>query len=134
MEKPILNNTEIEMTTKYKCLPSEPTEEMIKAGIAVAQHESFVRNFYKQMWKAAPEVEQEPIATCKIFPLQPDRYQREFLIAWKNNQPVECDLYTHPQPKREPLSEDFVIDLILKYGDQPLDFMDFVKEIEKAHG
>ena len=34
----------------------------------------------------------------------------------------------------EPLSEDFVIDLILKCGDQPLDFMDFVKEIEKAHG
>ena len=49
----------IEMPTKYKWLPSEPTQEMTMAWCANCH--AWDLDAYKAMWQAAPEVEQEPV-------------------------------------------------------------------------
>jgi hypothetical protein len=77
------------MTTQtHKWLPSEPTYDMRYAAILAASMEedvylpelSVIDFLYKAMWKAAPEISQEPVAYLQ-----------------KNRQGA---LYTHPQPIR----------------------------------
>jgi hypothetical protein len=124
------------MTAKYKWLPEQPTDEMVNAIMdswLLSMPENQLRQIYSLLWKAAPEVEQqEPVATCKVSPLKPDRYQREFRIAWKGGQPVEGDLYTNPQPNREPLNAREIKQLLNR--DDGLNVTDLVRAVEKAHG
>ena len=60
------------MTTQYKWLPSEPTFEMVNAGVTARLYQenpnkpiNFVEIF-KAMWQAAPEVNQEPLSEDQI--------------------------------------------------------------------
>ena len=82
------------------------TEKMISAAITAYHDEHHaeypeirhdMRQAIEAAIQAAPEVEQKPVASCKVSPLKPDRYQREFHITWKGGQPIEGDLYTHPK-------------------------------------
>lgn len=43
-------------------------------------------------------------------------------------------LYTHPQPKREPLSEESALKILSDIPHRPVPTMDIVRAIEKAHG
>lgn len=94
------------MPTKYKWLPSEPTDEMTKAWCANCH--AWDLDAYKAMWQAAPDVEQ----TCDAG---------DFCIKCPDS--------------REPLSEEEIKDLIgeLPYGDYNF-YRAFVREIEQAHG
>jgi hypothetical protein len=81
--------------------------------------------------KAAPAVEQEPVGFIGEDPDHGTRMCKREIIA-------ECwlipylPLYTHPQPKREPLSESEIKQIF----EQSIGLMywDFAKAIEKAHG
>ena len=55
-------------------------------------------------------------------------------ITWLiDNWPQNCLLYTHPQPKREPLTDEQIAEF---FGVKAVDesFVDFVRAIEAAHG
>jgi hypothetical protein len=101
------------MTTQYKWIPNVPTEEMklvmanaFIASLQVAQKESYdltdpdicstILGFvFEQGWKAAPEVEQEPVGKIVLHDCS---YIGELFNS--NDIYVEgTPLYTHPQPK-----------------------------------
>lgn len=142
------------MTTQYKLIPSEPTDEMVTAGVAAWLYQenpnkpiNFVEIF-KAMWEKATEVEQEPVA-YRNFNQGEGGYEHPWLYVdaddlvghtysyIRNAEP----LYTHPQPKqpeqsldmvkREPLSNNAIQQLIVNNGGSMLEF---ARAIEKAHG
>jgi hypothetical protein len=122
------------MTTKYKWLPEQPTIEMLEALFTV--EEPNPARDYRAMWKAAPEVEQDPVESQfydenndKWYPFFNEEHKRATIEAGYTVR----DLYTHPQPC-EPLSEDVIGELIdkLPYGSDYS--MEFARMVEKAHG
>jgi ribosome biogenesis protein Nip4 len=109
--------------------------EQFASSLAYESSEVEAVEVYKAMWQAAPEVEQEPVAfiDMKMFPP----------IRFADGQ-LRCDienldglaLYTHPQPKREPLSEEERKSLwkSLSDMDEGIDFNSIVTGVEKALG
>lgn len=90
--------------TTHKWLPSEPTFEMVNAGVTAWLYQenpnkpiNFVEIF-KAMWEKAPEVEQEPA----VYLVGHDgeftytKYPKEIKNAYET-----LPLYTHPQPPHE---------------------------------
>ena len=122
------------MTTQYKWLPEQPTDEMMIAETESSYSRWSKYDIYSSMWKSAPEVNQEPAAIVR-------RYRDGTVVAEirDNNMDEGTELYTHP-PKRESLSEEEVLSLALKYtsenheGFPIFDCYGFASEIEKAHG
>ncbi len=125
------------MATQYKWLPSEPTQSMLEAEQFASSHtyesaEVEAVEVYKAMWQAAPAIEQEPVAFIDMKNFPPIRFP---------DGQLRCDiehldgleLYTNPQPKREPLSESEIRQL-LKQRDEEMHIVDFIRYIEKAHG
>jgi hypothetical protein len=98
------------MTTQYKLLPSEPTQTMLNAVFNKAGKEVDKLVFtaiWETMWKAAPAVEQEPVAISR-------RYRDSTLGMEFMNLDLEngTKLYTHPhhyllteQPTEAPYSD-----------------------------
>lgn len=92
--------------------------------------------------QAAPEVEQEPVAylvTIQRFDRLDARlvYKLDDLVLNEATKIVNHEpLYTHPQPKREPLSEEDRKALwkALSAMDEGIDFNSIVTGVEKAHG
>jgi hypothetical protein len=113
---------------KYKWLPSEPTNEMTNAA---SINNGWARSFYIDMWKAAPEVEKESI-NLRFPTMLRKMWSSSEVQEWIDNQQP---LYTHPQPKREPLSDDEV-KAIFSTTTIPLgrsDLRTVIRMVEKAH-
>jgi hypothetical protein len=150
------------MTTQtHKWLPSEPTNEMVKGLETVLSnlrglHES--QDYYgNEIWlleeidivmdvikklQAAPEVEQDPSVYLVwhdgefTYTKQPEEIKNAY---------ETLPLYTHPQPKRELLSEDEVFgiaEVFLSVDEDggryevifDYDLVSFTRAIEKTHG
>ena len=119
------------MTTQYKWLPEQPTDEMIQAAYTGDVPHTYNESTYKVMWQATPVVEQEPAAIVR-------RYRDGTVVAEIRDKNMDegTELYTHP-PKREPLSEEEVLSLALKHtsenheGFPIFDCYGFASEIEK---
>lgn len=89
------------MTTQYKWLPSEPTDEMITSGMTIDSvhfnidiDRAMLIKVYKVMWQAASEIEQEPIGEIEYD------YTNRGYVSYANlwdDLPVKTLLYTHPQ-------------------------------------
>jgi hypothetical protein len=124
--------------TKHKWLPSEPKVEMIEAGMfqMPEANTDIVEAIYDAMWQAAPEVEQEPVGYI-YRQSDIDRLNEigviNTLIVTTPDTGYKVPLYTHPQPKREPLSED-EIRRLWKNGTNVETIVEFARLIEKAHG
>ena len=71
------------------------------------------------------EVSQEPVAWIDD--------EGEFQWIKKIENPEHTAFYTHPQPKREPLTDEQIAEF---FGVKAVDesFVDFVRAIEAAHG
>jgi hypothetical protein len=88
-----------------------------------------VKQIYSLLWKAAPEVEQEPVTYMfyyggtTIYTSYPEDFKDEVVMT---------PLYTHPQPKREPLNAHEIKQLLNR--DDGLNVTDLVRAVEKAHG
>lgn len=138
--------------TGWKLVPVEPTASMVLAGeVALKQHD-FLRldASYRSMLAAAPQppvvkdsltarqpqVEQEPVAWMNATGGTTfDPYRAS---CWRDRGPV-TPLYTHPQPPRQPLSNeaiDKIIDSNITTRDVHLRdaFYLCMRDVEVAHG
>jgi hypothetical protein len=102
--------------TKFKWLPSEPTDEMVDAAMSslpLSMAEIQVKQVYSLLWKAAPEVEQDPVgyADAESVAYLLEGGDSGILIVPEPTDTRDTPLYTHP-PKCEPLSEDDISKLI----------------------
>jgi hypothetical protein len=131
------------MTTQYKWLPSEPTPAMLEAeqfasSLAYESHEVQAVEVYKAIWQAAPEVEQKPVMyvekglICYTSLADDQSYLMSVDVSylWEHGFPEGTKFYTHPQPKREPLSNRQIIEMVFNYPD----YVDLARAIEQAHG
>jgi hypothetical protein len=147
---------------KYKWLPSEPTEEMMSIFTPLESYRNTViKNSYKAIWQAAPEIEQDPVGKIKWE--YTNHGYKPYVDLW-DDLPVKTLLYTYPQPdqtelinqltdelnkteaervkwmttaltsqpKLEPLSNDEIKQIFEK--SIGLMYWDFARAIEKAHG
>jgi hypothetical protein len=130
------------MTTQtHKWLPSEPTQEMVEALSDVAASNWLIKTVYKAMWQAAPEVEQEPVAWRRyLYNRWGDKTDYNYSTMKPSSGVDLVALYTHPQPKRESLSDAELSGL---YKSLPLDTREDVcsysfnkgfRQAEQAHG
>ena len=133
----------------WKMVPVEPTEKMVDMGRGLS---SFPGGVYRAMLAAAPQpptvkesltveqpqVEQEPVAKVVLTEqlglpcLQWLDLDRQF--DFKGGEL----LYTHPQPKREPLTDECIYEISedLKWYDGDCDRYDIygiARAIEAAH-
>jgi hypothetical protein len=117
------------------------TDEMISAAneafadvqdMGELEHED-MRKVIEAAMQAAPEFEQEPIGEIECQ--HTDHGCESYASLWEDL-PVKTLLYTHPQPKCEPLSEGQIDKLWLNFcSDLSIDtYTEFVRLIEKAHG
>ena len=115
------------MTTQYKWLPEQPTDEMIQAAYTGDVPHTYNESTYKVMWQATPVVEQEPAAIVR-------RYRDGTVVAEIRDKNMDegTELYTHPRKNREPLSDHEIKQLLKR--DDGLDVVDLVRAVEKAHG
>lgn len=112
-----------------KLLPEEPNADMYTAYYNV-KHSSLDIDSYKAMYKAAPEVEQEPYAYATLW----DNGEWSVLQEIDKNAVRQVPLYTCPQPKREPLSSNCIAILwnkAFKDANELSFVIDFVRKIEK---
>jgi hypothetical protein len=129
--------------TAYKWLPSEPTQEMVDTAMSslpLSMPEIQVKQVYSLLWKASPEVEQEPVgyADAESITYLLEGGDSGILIVPEPTDTRDTPLYTHP-PKREPLSIDTVMSIVgaIDWNDLPTaedEWAYFTREIEKAHG
>lgn len=129
------------MTTQYKWLPSEQTDEMLKVlrPFLPVFDDEMLAVLYTAAWQAAPEVEQEPA----VYLVWHDgeftytKYPEEIVNAYEI-----LPLYSHPQPKQEPLKWDVdtIHNIIFKMQEDGFEgapikaIKEFITVIEKAHG
>ena len=98
------------MTTQYKWLHRQPTNEMLANAIRNSEgiYPDFVfASDFKAMWDAAPTIKQESAAIVR-------RYRDGTVVAEIRDKNMDegTELYTHPQPKTKPLTSDDKINLI----------------------
>ena len=74
-----------------------------------------------------PEVEKKPVAFISQFKNGNKHYSE---VAFDDD---SIPLFTHPQPKREPLSESEIFNVLDK-NQNSSDWIKFARAIEKAHG
>lgn len=124
--------------TTHKLLPSEPTFEMVNAGVTVWLYQenpnkpiNFVEIF-KAMWEKASVVEQEPAVYLVwhdgefTYTKHPEEYQNTY---------EALPLYTHPQPKREPMNFNDMANIIkqLPHVSFTQDTEDLIRAVERFH-
>ena len=147
LKQPQVNSPEI--PEGWKLVPVEPADSQIRAAQDTWWHacncETYWDQIYAAMIAAAPQppvVEQpqggqEPICWVTGY------YGGHCTVAPCNGAtvlPVGMALYTHPQPKREPLTDAQINDhrLALPYDGEdlpdPWDFKQGVRAAERAHG
>lgn len=143
----------------WKLVPVEPTTKMIDAA---RSQSSFPAGVWRAMLAAAPhppvveqpQGEQEPVAYyvmngAALFQLFRSKSQADAL-AYDLQKRHDLSgslahfhvvpLYTHPQPQRQPLTDEQIFDLAeqfgeFRYGDaQGHKRIDFARAIERAHG
>lgn len=149
----------------WKLVPVESTVEMMDAGGAATrrcyQHlnkgEVMCSYVYRHMLDAAPQ----PPTTEQSSAVQPQGEQKPFTVlvrkhSWLDNQweaaprgfpdygkqwaDERVNVYTHPQPKREPLTDEEILKLAYPLRwDEVDDFeadraINFAQIIERAHG
>jgi hypothetical protein len=85
-----------------------------------------VRRMIEAAMQAAPAVEQEPVHGVVL------RDKNPTLVRDKGIKKNDIRLYTHPQPKHEPLSESEIKQIFEQ--SIGLKYWDFARAIEKAHG
>jgi vacuolar-type H+-ATPase catalytic subunit A/Vma1 len=83
------------MTAQYKWLPSEPTEEMMSVFAPLESYRTTViKDGYKAMWQAAPDVE----SVQTLEELEQEIYENtQTFIPHKVMQWMLKRFYTHPQ-------------------------------------
>lgn len=82
----------------------------------------------KKLNEALEQQEQEPVAVCVVMPLRENDARRRFDIVWKNGQPIEGKLYTHPN-QWQGLTDDEIEEIIVgKNGT----YFNFARAIEQA--
>lgn len=117
-----------------KLLPKEPSNEMVQAWCANCH--AWDLDAYKAMYQAAPEVEQIPvnlIAGANIVWMDDDVIEAAEFKGWLMRMPK---LYTHPQPKREPLSAEQLV-LLWNGSTKEIPYEHFqavFRFAEKSHG
>ena len=99
---------------------------------------NFAMMLFNRGEMTAPDVEQEPVAFIGESPENQTRLTKYKDIAESWGFSYKS-LYTHPQPKREPLSAYMIIDFLRKNESFDEVFDDgtavkFARAIEKAHG
>ena len=118
--------------TEYKWLPSEPSKEMKKY---VNKYQSIAD--YKQMWQAAPKVEQEPVgyADAESITYLLEGGDSGILIVPEPTDTRDTPLYVH-SPKRKTLSDEKCWELIhsLSTPNGQHSLLQLVRWVEKAHG
>ena len=122
------------MTTQYKWLPEQPTEEMMIAETEQSYSRWSKYEIYRSMWKSAPEVKQEPVGYVQTRRIE-EMDDVDINCVCMKNKPksaVVTALYAHPQPKREPLNAHEIKQLLKR--DDGLNVTDLVRAVEKAHG
>jgi hypothetical protein len=140
--------------TTFKWLPEQPTDEMVDAAMSslpLSMPEIQVKQIYSLLWKASPEVEQDPVgyADAESITYLLEGGDSGILIVPVPTDTRDTPLYTHP-PQRKPLSEEEIFNLFTQQnftaykihdGTDHNDavavdraFIDFVRAIEKAHG
>ena len=97
------------------------TEKAIKE--ALAEHAM------QEVQRLGQEIEQKPVAHCKVRPLRGDESFPKVEIDWVN-QPVPGPLYTSP-PQRKPLTDEAIAQIAAQ-GHQR--WLEFARTIEAAHG
>ena len=113
----------------YQLLLTEPHAPTVCAQLERIAREALADHAMQEVQRLGQEIEQEPVAHCKIRPLRGDESFPKVEIDWVN-QPVPGPLYTHP-PQRKPLTDDELSDIWFK---QSTDWMEFARAIEAAHG
>ena len=105
------------MTTQYKWLPEQPTDEMMIAETESSYSRWSKYDIYRSMWKSAPEVNQEPAAIVR-------RYRDGTVVAEIRDKNMDegTELYTHPQPDQTELI-DQLTDELYKMEDERLRWM-----------
>jgi hypothetical protein len=125
---------------------------MLKTPVDCDISEVWLKGIYKAIWEAAPDVEQEPVGYELRIRMLPDgdfdswtRCNKKSYEFCKEN-PTEGTweyevraLYTNPQPKREPLSDDELNSLRQRDNGKLnfvtlREFREVARAIEKAHG
>ena len=101
--------------TTYKLLPSDITEDMLEVlrPFLGLLDDELIGVLYKRVWQAAPKVEQEPVA-YRNWNSGEGGYDYPWLYVDADDLEGHSDnyirnaepLYTHPQPKREALSDE----------------------------
>ena len=84
----------------------------------------------REVQRLGQEIEQKPVAHCKVRPLRGDESFPKVEIDWVN-QPVPGPLYTSP-PQRKPLTDEQIEQL--EQDTCAMEFPETVRAIEAAHG
>ena len=124
------------MTEKFVTLPREVVEQVLKA--AEAFHLHYKRNIFsgcvpsEELYFSAaraslraalerPQVEQEPVAWVGVGSVTWDGRQSEKVEKLTREAQPEygfvIPIYTHPQPKREPLTDEEIDKLCPQFDD-----------------
>jgi hypothetical protein len=101
-----------------------------------AIEEVLAEHAMRNVQRLGQEIEQEPVAHCKVRPLRGDESFPKVEIDWVN-QPVPGPLYTSP-PQRKPLTDEeidaiadeYLVDYRIPAGCA----LNFARDIEAAHG
>jgi hypothetical protein len=107
-------------------------EELVNGAITALKER--LADPMRDVQRLGQEIEQEPVAHCKVRPLRGDESFPKVEIDWVN-QPVPGPLYATP-PQRKPLTDEQVISKALHLsglGTSP-DVLQFARAIEAAHG
>jgi hypothetical protein len=129
------------MTTQYKWLPNAIEENLSKMASAFIWDKfgeivdpEYVKVIYQMLWESATEVEQDPVgyALTRRIEEMDDVDINCVLMKNKPKGAVITALYTHPQPKREPMKKEDIMHLLEKRDEGSI--IDFIRLIEKAHG
>ena len=115
------------------CGADEINAEFDKAITAL--EEALAEHAIREVQRLGQEIEQEPVAHCKVRPLRGDESFPKVEIDWVN-QPVPGPLYTSPA-QRKPLTGEQIFALENSIPDEVVSDRDwcihFARAIEAAH-
>jgi hypothetical protein len=84
--------------TKYKCLPSEPTDEMLRAIDSFMN--PVAKALYERMWQAAPTIEQESVNLQTSAKTIWEDGDTVYTCEFSGSPSILPPLYANPQPQQ----------------------------------
>jgi len=114
----------------YQLLLTEPHAPTVCAQLERIAREALAEHAMREVQRLGQEIEQKPVAHCKVRPLRGDESFPKVEIDWVN-QPVPGPLYTSP-PQRKPLTDEQIEQL--EQDTCAMEFPETVRAIEAAHG